>query len=118
MCSESAYRGCKLANGTGSKEFNRRSNAGNQGAAEYMPDAQYLLAQCYQNGEGIEKNIEKAKELYERAVAGGVAEAKEILESMLQNKEYDTIRKRTQYGEIEAVVFVKNKLYYNYLYFF
>ncbi len=50
-------------------------------AAEYMPDAQFLLAQCYANGEGIAKDAEKAREWYQKAADAGIVEAKEALET-------------------------------------
>ena len=50
-------------------------------AAQYMPDAQFLLAQCYENGEGTAKDLDKAKELYQQAADAGIAEASEALES-------------------------------------
>ncbi len=46
-----------------------------------MPDAQFLLAQCYENGEGTAKDLDKAKELYQQAADAGIAEASEALES-------------------------------------
>ena len=51
-------------------------------AAPYMADAQFLLAQCYENGEGTEKDIVKAKELYQQAAEGGIVEAGEALEAL------------------------------------
>ena len=48
---------------------------------EYMADAQFLLAQCYENGEGIAKDMDKAKELYQQAADNGIVEAKEWLEN-------------------------------------
>ena len=51
-------------------------------AAEYMPDAQFLLAQCYAQGEGVAQDLAKAKELYQQAADAGIAEAKEALENL------------------------------------
>ena len=51
-------------------------------AAEYMPDAQFLLAQCYAQGEGVVQDLAKAKELYQQAADAGIAEAKEALENL------------------------------------
>ena len=51
-------------------------------AAEYMPDAQFLLAQCYAQGEGTAQDLAKAKELYQQAADAGIAEAKEALEAL------------------------------------
>jgi TPR repeat protein len=50
-------------------------------ASEYMADAQYLLAQCYENGEGTALDLAKAKELYQQAADNGIVEAKEWLEN-------------------------------------
>ncbi len=47
-----------------------------------MPDAQFLLAQCYANGEGTAQDAAKAKELYQQAADAGVVEAKEALEEL------------------------------------
>jgi TonB family protein len=38
--------------------------------------AQYLLGQCYEEGKGVPQDLKKAMELYERASAGGVNEAR------------------------------------------
>jgi TonB family protein len=38
--------------------------------------AQYLLGQCYEEGKGVPQDRKKAMELYERASAGGVNEAR------------------------------------------
>ncbi|MBQ3205351.1 MAG: SEL1-like repeat protein, partial [Peptococcaceae bacterium] len=52
-------------------------------AAEYMADAQFLLAQCYESGEGTDKDLDKAKALYQQAADNGIVEAKEWLENQI-----------------------------------
>jgi len=44
----------------------------------------YLLGECYQNGDGVGEDIEKAKEWYTKAVALGDGDAKATLEEMLR----------------------------------
>jgi len=46
-----------------------------------MADAQFLLAQCYESGEGTDKDLDKAKALYQQAADNGIVEAKEWLEN-------------------------------------
>ena len=45
--------------------------------------AQYILGQCYLEGELVDKNVDLAKKYLEMAAAQGVVEARELLNSGL-----------------------------------
>lgn len=44
--------------------------------------SQYYLASCYENGEGVERDISKAKYWYKKAAEKGDSEAKKALEKL------------------------------------
>lgn len=57
------------------------------------PDAQYYLAQCYQNGIGVQKDTMESIELYKSAAENGQAEAKAELQKFLGKLPFSEILK-------------------------
>ena len=47
-----------------------------------LPEAQHALAGCYRDGEGVKKDLAKAKELYEKAAKQGYGPSQGVLENM------------------------------------
>jgi len=57
-----------------------------------LAEAQFYLGKCYENGDGVEKDITQAMEWYRKAAEQGFAEAKDkikILETYLKAKDGD-----------------------------
>ena len=52
----------------------------------YRADSYLILAQAYQNGNGVKKNNKKALEYYTKAASMGSAEAQEYLDNQKNNK--------------------------------
>ena len=61
--------------------------------------AKYYLAMCYMNGEGVQKDEEKAEELLVDAADNGCKEAKEVLARIRQNREESARRLAAEKAE-------------------
>ncbi len=65
-------------NHSSSEDVNQLMRQAEQGFAE----AQYALGECYEEGEGVEQDLEEAAKWYRLAAEQGHEDAKEALEKM------------------------------------